>query len=759
METRLKEVDQLADKGDLAGAEKSYRAAAEVVPSYGGLDLRRGMLVEKRIGAVEACIAKFAFDDAKKQLDALKRLDPKNAKTTALEDKFENEKEARGKFDMNVANAEKKLSQPDADVAEIEMRINKAAEKYPKDPKLDPLRKGAAGKRLDIAARGLAKEDLDEAEKNIKAAEALAPAEGRVAELTQQLKDIRGKREKFKNLVADIRGDLAKKDSDPVAIEKKVGDAAGLYKDDPEIATLRDLIESKKKQVDIEALLKKQADFKKELDEADALIKAASFDKAEARIAAADAILPNNAQATAARARLTEKREAARKKAAEDARRAKFDAGLKLVDGMLKQADTAQKTGKLDDAEKRLDESEKSLADAAKEYPDDPEVAGYRTTLGAQREEIKRGRFENTLTAAKTALKSVDDVLGKQEIVVADAETGAAAAAKLLDQARTFYPNDAALKPLADKLAAHNKAIADEKDKRGKFQAALKQADEVLKAPQFVEADAKKAIGDAEALYPNDKAIPGLRDILKNKIADANRSAAEKAQREQFLGLVKKADDGLQAAQPDFATVEKNIADAAAMVKDDPALKAVRDKLAAKKEDLKKAQAAALKAQLDEKVKAIGALLTAGDVAKADTELAAAEKAFNNDALLTPLRQQINAKLGEKKKRTDFEAFVKAADASLTANDLAKAEASLTEAARLFPGDALLAPVQKKLTDAKTAQAATAAARKAEEDRKAAEARKAEEARRAAEAAKKKPEPTQPTPTTKKRRLGEEDVE
>ena len=698
---RIKEGNDALGQGDLAAAEKCYRGAAKIIPDHAGLQSLRDALVGKRVAAINESIAKFAFDDAEKQLAALTTLDPKNRQLEDLDFKLKGEKVARRTFEAKVKDAKTKLAS-DGDIEVIEGLIEAAAKRYASDPQLKPLRQGAARKRLEVAEQKLQKEELDEADANLKKAAALVPDDAKIAQLRQRYDETKAKRDKFAGMVADIAGDLKKKDSSPDSIDKKIEAAAELYKDDPEIVTLRNNAKEFRKGVNLAELMKKQDDQKKELAQADELIKTFKFEDAEQHIAAAEKILPDDAKVPVARARLAEKKKAYEAAEAEKGRRNKFLADLGKVDDILaslakalpssdaKPADAARK---LDEADQKLADSEKRLADADKVYPEDAETSVRRETLGELRTKVKRGRFDNLL-------KLADAVLQARPASLADDETNAAEADKLIQQAAALSATDKALEPRRAELKKKLDAIAAEKSKREKFDRLVKDADNLLKAQPASLADMEKAnqdidktIKDAEALYPADTAIKPLRARLVEKQAEAKRAAADKQKLEQFNGLLRNAETALAAKDSKLADIDKTLTQADGLFPGDPKVKALRDqydkRVAADKAALEQQR----KAQIADKVKELGALIAAGDLPKAEAGLADALKTFPNESAFAPVREELDKKLAEKnaalaqQRKEQVAGKVKELNALIAAGDLAKAETALADADKAFPNE------------------------------------------------------------------------
>ncbi|MCY3023770.1 MAG: protein kinase, partial [Planctomycetota bacterium] len=355
VQRRLKEAEKSLATGDIAAAQKSVKAGLGIIPGHPQLLSVRGSLMEKGLAAAEAGLAKFAFDDAKKCLDALSAIDPADKRVAALREKLDLERDKRDKFEFAVKDAKTKLAQGGGDLSLLEKRLQEAHKSYPGDPALVPLRQELARRRLNLAEKHLEKEELDEARLNIESAEALSPDEARIAQLKERLKTTRQRREKFSALVAEAKADLGT-DVSLSDIEKKIAEAESLYARDPQIADLRDLVKKKREKLDIAAELKKQKEFDAALQQHETALKAGNFDEAETHLAAAEKIKPGDPLIPQKRERLAQKKEEARRLADEQARRNKFMAGLKQVDELLK-------AGQLDDAVKRI-------AEAEKEYPD-----------------------------------------------------------------------------------------------------------------------------------------------------------------------------------------------------------------------------------------------------------------------------------------------------------------------------------------------------------------------------------------------------
>lgn len=737
VQERVEAAKEAMGKGapGLADAQKHCLAAAAVIPDHLGLKALRESLVTERFKAGEQALAKYDFDAAKQQLDAVKELDPKNAQIGKFDEKLFEQSTNRSKFDRWVKDVKAKLAQDHPDLTLIEKPIAHARKLYPDDPALDPLSQSYAKLLLDAAEKDLGKEEFDAAEKGIAAAKAFAPKDARIATLDGKLSDVRSKRENFRKLVVAIQDDLGRPDSDVAAIEKKIGDADAMYANHEDVKTLRRLLEQKKQNIDIAQQIKKEGEFKDALDKADTAIRAGKFDEGEQLIGDAAKVLPDDARLALARSRLGEKREQARMENERRAKRQTWEDGLKGIDGILAASEKALGKKAFDDADTQLADAENRLAAAEQAYPNDAESAPRRAQFDGLKEKVKREKFS-------ALVESVDKALAAKlpDPVTADVEKSAADAGTQLEAAAKLYPTDTKLKALQDGLSKRVGQIKDLKVKREKFAGLVKQADELLQAATPNLTDAERALKDAEGLYASDPLVKPLREKLAAKRQEAKLAAELKEKKQQLDQKVKAAEDGLAATNLNEAEIEGNLKAAEAIYATDARIAPLRQKLkervAARDAGVKEAARLKRQQELEAAIKNIDGLLTAEDLAKAEAALADAERLFAGETQLASRRQQHE----QKKARQQFDKHMAAADAAIAAGDLTKAETALRDAERLLPNDAGISPLRTKL----------AAAKKAKEPPPVVKTPKVEP----------KPEPPRDTPKTpRKKRIGEEDVE
>ncbi|MCY3019956.1 MAG: hypothetical protein NTW87_13130, partial [Planctomycetota bacterium] len=238
----------------------------------------------------------------------------------------------------------------------------------------------------------------------------------------------------------------------------------------------------------------------------------------EKKIADAERLLPKDPRTARLREQVKNKRE----NLAAFAKQQQFDAELDRVDAAVKAG--------------AFDEADMHIAAAEKIKPGDPMIAPAREKVSQKREQAPRLAEARARRAKFEAdLKEVDAILKAGGLD--EAEQRLAAADKV-------YPDDAEIGP---RRATLNRL------KREKFDGFLKVAEALLQAKTASVADAEKkimeadrAIQDAAAVYPADKALQPVRDQLEKKVQAV--AAARTTSLTDTEKHTQEADRALQAA-------------------------------------------------------------------------------------------------------------------------------------------------------------------------------------------------------------------
>lgn len=276
--------------------------------------------------------------------------------------------------------------------------------------------------------------------------------------------------------------------------------------------------------------------------------------------------------------------------------------------------------------------------------------------------------------------------------LVATAQSTAAAgqleeARKLFEQANTLKAGDATVKAELDKI---NKLIQENAQKEQQFKTLATAAQEAAKAQNWAEAATKAE----QALKL--KADPAMEKLKSDAQATI---AAQNAQ--QAAAQEKKASYDKLVAEGDKAAVAKD--HVAAIAKYEEAAKLINDpqvqqKLKAAQEAM--AEVARAGAEAEQRRQQAGQLLAEAQAAMAKGDLAGARQKANaagelmEDPRVAELLGRIEAEekriqkeqQASQEKETRYNALITAAQGSLGAGDLDKAQAGFTEAGTLFPG-------------------------------------------------------------------------
>jgi serine/threonine protein kinase len=261
----------------------------------------------------------------------------------------------------------------------------------------------------------------------------------------------------------------------------------------------------------------------------------------------------------------------------------------------------------------RQEEQRRAAAAAAEEAKRRAERAAEQRRIASEAEQRRRTQFD-------ALLNDTDQLLA--------AENSAAAAAKLA-AASELYPDEPGIAERRDHLARLNAKL----EERRQVTAYLATTDQIIERDGNLD-EAQTALNSASKLNADKQQVAQRAEKITQM-----RNA--RARRQAFSAAIQNAEQAIE--RNDLVVADKQLAAAQSLDAKDPQIKALSDKIAAKRQALQAAQA-------------------------------------------------------EQLRRTDFERHVKTADAELTRHvDLNAAEREIREATKLFPKDPRLQALTKRL--------------------------------------------------------------
>ena len=480
-------------------------------------------------------------------------------------------------------------------------------------------------------------DDLDDLDKSI---EAEIKAEMEAAKAAEKAAKAKAKEEADakKNAAA-----AAAKKAKEEAAAAKAAEAAAAAKAKKE-AEARKAAEAKQKQYD--DLIAK----------GDGLLASKSYDKAVEAYNGALKVKPNDsgaqAKITLAKKKKAEE-EAAVKAAAAAARDKKFQDAISRGDDML--------------AAKDYDKAVTAYQEALKVKPGDAGAQAKLDSVAKAREAAKQAELDDKFAGF---IKQGDDHL----------------ASKSFDKAETAYkeavklkPNDPQGKSKLDALKkAREAALAKEKDDQ--FNQALAKGDDQLAKNEF--AEARKSFQEALGIKPGD----ATAEARIKKVDDAEKAAANAAQKEKFDGFISQGDDFLKQKDFDKARGAYN-----------EALKVIPGDAGAQKK-LSDVDAAEKAAEQQEKETKFNDFIKQGDDLLAGKDFAKARSAYNEAGKVLPGDSRVDAKLKavdaaesaakNAELESEFTGLIQKGDDLLAKKDFAKARDAYNEALGVIAGDA-----------------------------------------------------------------------
>jgi hypothetical protein len=363
-----------------------------------------------------------------------------------------------------------------------------------------------------------------------------------------------------------------------------------------------------------------------------------------------DELSPGNVDAEKLRARSSALQAEVLKKATEEQRKQKATEHLQKFDTLL--------------TEGNLPEAEARLTAAAELDGALPELKPRQERLAQKKLEWKQ-QFEGLLKDAEDALAD---------------EARLAEAGKKIDAAAHMAADDKRVQSLRERFV-QSKTAADTRErtrqKREKLGQDLKTLEQTLPAPADPQAESKLATARAKFAeltrgYESDSLLRPFNEVFEQK-----KTAIQHV---KFEGMLKNVDEMMDK---DLSNAEQTFASAKAMFPNDPLLKPVGERLA-----LRTRFAAALNGLND-------MIIRNAKLDDIEAQFAVAENLFPKDVRLEPFRQ----KLQDWRKQSNFAALLASAQTRMKDDtQLAAAQASLDEAAKLYPRDTRLADLRQALT-------------------------------------------------------------
>jgi len=566
--------------------------------------------VQVLLAQVDQKVAESLLDDAEKQLSEIEVLYPKEPGIATRRKKIADEREAEK-----------------ADIPEVERNVKLARE--------------AIKKARETDSEGT----LTEAQPKIRFAKKLLPKYPMVLQVEQEYETakkelgekeaLRQKRATFDQLVADA-GDLLKKGEKLGDAETKLNTAKELFPQDQKLLQLLAELKDKKERV---------ASLGRALRYASLALESGDLNEAEAKLADAKKISPDDPKVVALQESLD-----AKKKVAQDAEKKTRE----TFQGLIAEANTLIESNKLDEVDPKIRE-------AAKLFPDDPAIAATRQKLSgkqsvAQREAAEKQRRLGVIADLEAVLKTDDLNEAKKQ----------------LDAAEAAYKQDKDIAPLRAKYD-EKKKLAEEKKKHDNFSDMLANADKLLKTKDADPVEIQGLLDDARKLFPDDKELAARDTQLKQLQDEAKKKLDEQQKQARFDGYLKAAEEILGKENGSLADAQAKLDSAKELKPNDTQLKSLLAKVETKRQE--------------KTVKDIRALLDKGDLVEAGKQIEEAE--FNSPGNYL---QVVKGELTTKKTARDTEC-----GNATTALDKAGSEAQLAEAQKLVEAFKAKYPTDKEL--------------------------------------------------------------
>ncbi|HYF52049.1 MAG TPA: protein kinase [Planctomycetota bacterium] len=343
-----------------------------------------------------------------------------------------------------------------------------------------------------------------------------------------------------------------------------------------------------------------------------------------------------------------------------------------------------------------LEEIERELSQARQEFPGNAALAAHAQELERRKEAARRKQAaeqerqqtearrvaaeEQKRKAVDTALQAADRAL--KEAKYEEAETQLATAERLGGDERAISQRREELKRRITSRRA-------EEEKEQKLVAELERFDNLVPNDESLD-QAEQRLETARAIASGDARV-------RERVAKLQARRAEIARKREFERLITKAENAA-GKEATLDAAKENLKSAREMQIDDPRLKAIETKIAAVEQRvLEREREQRRRVAFEQDIKRIEALVTAGKLESAESELETAAKAYPRDEDVIRLQKQIAAGKEEQRRRKTFDEAMKQAAVLLEAGSLEQAEARYGEAQKLYPQDPALAEARQKL--------------------------------------------------------------